>query len=212
MNEMSFAGASEWEKPGAWTTRGASQLRRHVPRHEVLKRLAPLRRHQVGSEHLPAIQCHMERRVLVREAGLEPGEAFVPHQHQKLDLGKVLRCCRVKVVLAVLDGEGPVIWEGAARRQPDLGQRLRREALDRVAVEADDPCAISHGAVPPASRFWRVSAANCLEIAPCVTIRQHQYLPKANASKGVGRVAEALKTVRHGRLSKSVLERKTDGS
>ena len=119
----------------------------HVAAYEAFQRGAALIRHQVGRQHGFAVLHHRKRCRRIVETGLQPGEAFVAHQHQEPDLRKMFRRPGVEFVLAVLDGKGAVPGKGLALFERHRRQRLGRQALDRVAVEADDCGAVSH-AVP----------------------------------------------------------------
>ena len=74
----------------------------------------------------------------VVESGAQPRERLVAHQHQVGDLGQVARHGLVEAGGAVLDGVEPVGRQGGADGQMGSVKRLRRQPLNRVAINGVD--------------------------------------------------------------------------
>jgi hypothetical protein len=102
--------------------RRSPQLGFHIGRQELLDERTPDGRRELATGYLPAVAQQGER----FGAGVEPsrqgGQTLIPHQHQKMNLGQVLRVVGVETAWAVLDSIGAV-----------EGYRLAR--LDRHGVE-----------------------------------------------------------------------------
>ena len=95
------------------------------------------------ARHLASALLDEERRDRIEIASFEPRQALVPHQHQELDLGLMLRVLRIEPGRAVLDGEQPVARKVIALREGNGGQPLGGQALDRIALQGGD--ADAHG-------------------------------------------------------------------
>jgi len=120
-----FCGRVRMREAGRMDKAGAApQFLFHVGGHEILQCLAAFFAHQVRGQLLFAVLGNVKRRCRIVEAGLQLRQPFVTHQHQKLDLGKMLRVFRVEIMFAILDGKGPVPGKGAPRLKPCLCQRF----------------------------------------------------------------------------------------
>jgi hypothetical protein len=101
---------------------------------------AAFRHPQVPARYFCAVFADHEHLRGVVEAGVEPGQPFILHQHQEPLLGQVAGRRRVKTSGAVLDGVAAVAGHRVARTEHGGGERFRRQALYRVAVDGPNCC------------------------------------------------------------------------
>src|SRR5262249_49209923 len=105
MIETTLCATSEKLKPGACSTFGAPRNSSATEdREEAFDGRAAFGRAQVAAHGLTALRFDRERVVCVVEAGAQPGQPLVAHQHQIALLGLMTRCGGVEAGRPVLDG------------------------------------------------------------------------------------------------------------
>jgi hypothetical protein len=143
------AGIGEAEALGSREQlRWPAQLARQVAPEEGLDRKPPLGGRKVAARRLAAGVSDDERAAVVVVARPQPRQGLVPHQHQELDLGLMLRVGGVESGRAVLDRVEAVAWEIGASREVGAQEALRGEPFHRVSVQGDDAQAHDGGIGP----------------------------------------------------------------
>src|SRR6267142_217769 len=113
---------------------------------EVLDSAAPLRGAQITAGDDMAVVVNGEDVGRIVEMRAQPGQPFVPHQHQKVRLRQPFRLGRVKTGGAVFDRVAAVGQKGLTGAQLGAGKLLRGQAFDGVAVDFSDLGSVRHAA------------------------------------------------------------------
>ena len=191
---------SEKEWPGARSTLAGP--RRSAAAKSSKK--ASIARRPASVSRLPSATT-MPSRLTVRmpvassKRRRELGEALVPHQHEKGDLGQVRGRGRIEARGTVLDRVGAVEGNRLVRHQIDGRQWLGGQALDWIAVECGDPGGLSewhfftnfgleHRSCPFLGRECNPYEENTVSFSGAPQIRNFERAFRASAEDGSHRV------------------------
>ena len=113
--------------------------RRHLRAEERLDRRAAVARRRDRRRAIARCRCMtVSRSVSAIEMGLQLGEPVVEHQHQEQALLRPFRLVRIDRRARPRQREHAIERKRAAGLELDARQRLRAQALDRIAVDGLD--------------------------------------------------------------------------
>src|SRR4029077_2530586 len=157
MIETTLRATSEKLKPGAYSTRGAprsSSAQNSAKKRSIVARpsgvcrspraasrpsssIASVRSASSRRERKRASRASQgsdrQRAVRALDAGAQPGQPRVAHEHQIALFGLVAGGGVIEAGWSVLDGIEPIGGQRLADRKPGARERLGRKALHRIA-------------------------------------------------------------------------------